>query len=104
MTCVARVPTAGVGGTLTTEALGGELGAGAVGVDHHHAGTVVPLQLKTSRAADQVHVACVVDLKSKLFESRLSVPWIYIELKENEKVHIIRFDQILLVLESNFEL
>lgn len=74
MTCVVRVPTAGVGGTLTTEALGGELGAGAVGVDHHHASTVVPLQLKTSRAADQVHVACVVDLKSKLFESRLSVP------------------------------
>lgn len=74
MTCVARIPTAGVGSTLTTDALGVELGAGAVGVDHHHAGTVVPLQLKTSRAADQVHVACVVDLKSKLFKSRFGVP------------------------------
>lgn len=51
-----------------------KLGAGAVAVDHHHAGAVVPLKLETSRAADQVHVACVVDFKAKLFESRLGVP------------------------------
>lgn len=48
--------------------------AGAVSLDHQHAGAVVPLQLETSWAADQVHVACVVDLKSKLFESRLGIP------------------------------
>lgn len=59
---------------LTTEAHGGELVVGAVGVDHHHAGAVVPLQLQTSWAADQVHVARVVDLESKLLESRLGVP------------------------------
>lgn len=57
----------------TTEAHGGQFAAGAVGVDHHHPGAVIPLHLETRRAADQVHVACVVDLKAKLSEPRLGV-------------------------------
>lgn len=59
--------------TLTTEALGWKLVAGAVSVNHHHAGAVVPLQLETGRATDQVHVARVVDLKAVLLESRFGV-------------------------------
>lgn len=31
--------------SFTTEAHGGKLAAGAVSVNHHHAGAVVPLQL-----------------------------------------------------------
>ncbi len=43
---------------------------------------MVPLQLETSRAADQVHVARVVDLKAKLLESRLGVPRVDVQLEE----------------------
>lgn len=73
-------PTASL--ARTTEAHGGQLVAGAVGFDHHHAGAVKPLQLETSRTPDQVHVACVVDLKPKLFKPRLGVARVDIELRK----------------------
>lgn len=60
--------------TRTTEAHGGQLVAGAVCFDHHHASAVKPLQLETSRTPNQVHVAGVIDLKAKLFEARFGVP------------------------------
>lgn len=72
--------------TLTTEAHGGKLVAGAVSVDYHHAGAVVPLQLETSWTADQVHVACVVDLKAILLESRLGIPRVDVELKQQRVI------------------
>lgn len=65
---------------LTAEALNGEFVVGAVSVDHHHAGAVVPLKFESSRAADQVHVARVIYLKAKLFKSRLGVSQVDIEL------------------------
>lgn len=72
--------------TLTTEAHGWKLNAGAVGVNHHHPGAVVPLQFKTSGTTDQVHVACVIDFKAVLLESRFGIPRIHVELKGNKKV------------------
>lgn len=65
---------------LTAEALNWELVAGAVSVDHHHAGAVVPLKFESRRAANQVHVARVVYLKAKLLESRLGVSRVDVEL------------------------
>lgn len=65
---------------LTTEALNGKFVVGAVSVDHHHAGAVVPLKFESSRAADQVHVARVIYLKAKLFKSRLGVSQVDKEL------------------------
>lgn len=71
----------------TTETHGGHLAAGALGFDHHHAGAVKPLQLEASRGPDQVHVACVVDLKPKLFEPRLGVPRVDVELRKEQNAH-----------------
>lgn len=70
---------------LTAEALDGELVSGAVSVDHHHAGTVVPLKFESCRAADQVHVARVIYLKAKLLESRLGISQVDIELRGKMK-------------------
>lgn len=61
-----------------------QLAARAVGVDDQHAGAVVPLQLETGRAADQVHVARVVDLEAELLEAGLGVARVDVELKEEE--------------------
>lgn len=71
--------------SLTTEAHGGKFVVGAIRVDHHHAGAVVPLQLETSWAADQVHVSCVVDLKAIFLETGFSVPRIDVQLGEYTK-------------------
>lgn len=65
---------------LTAEAFNGELVVGAVSVDYHHTGAVVPLKFESGRAADQVHVARVIYLKAKLFKSRLGVSQVDIEL------------------------
>lgn len=46
-----------------------------------------PLQLETSRSPDQVHVACVVDLKPKLFEPRFGVPRVDVELRKEQNAH-----------------
>lgn len=80
---------------LTTEALGGELVAGAVGVDHHHAGAVVPLQLQARGAADQVHVARVVDLESELLESRLGVAGVDVELRGGGRTESAFLEELL---------
>lgn len=74
-----------MGFALTTEAHGGKLLARDVRINHHHAGAVVPLHLETTRAADQVHVARVVDLKAILFKTGFGVPGVDIELIENTK-------------------
>lgn len=73
---------------LTTEAHGGEFAACVVGVDHHHAGAVVPLHLEPGRAADQVHVARVVDLKAVLFKTRLGVARVHEELVKDSRCQI----------------
>lgn len=65
---------------LTAEALDGEFVAGDVSVNHHHAGTVVPLEFESSWAADQVHVARVVYLKAEFLKSRLGVPRVDVDL------------------------
>lgn len=58
---------------LTAEAHGGKFPSQAISVNYHHASAVVPLYFKTSWAADQVHVACVIDLKAILFKTGLGV-------------------------------
>lgn len=62
------------GGPPTTEAHGGELVTGALRLHHHHAGAVEPLESETRRAADQIHVPCVQDLKAKLSKTWLGEP------------------------------
>ena len=62
------------GGPPTTETHGGEPFTRVLRLNHHHAGAVEPLEFEARRAADQVHVPCVQDLKAKLPKAWLGVP------------------------------